>query len=167
MVFSVRMQGRSLEEFLAQLRQRQVFKVATIYAVSAWPLIQIADLAVPALGLPDSVMTLLLKIFIVGFPVSLIFAWLFNFTNKGIVRAEEGNNGEGISTNNVNLRTTLTVAGSLVLALAVTLLSQLFFSTPQVLTEPLAQPSNKLSRQSNIEGLPKSDKESKIGRAHV
>lgn len=160
MVFSARMQGRSLEEFLAQLRQRQVFKVATIYAVSAWPLIQIADLAVPALGLPDSVMTLLLKIFIVGFPVSLIFAWLFNFTNKGIVRAEEANNGEGISTNNVNLRTTLTVAGSLVLALAVTLLSQLFFSTPQILTEPLAQPSNKLSRQSNIESLPKSDKES-------
>ena len=82
-------QGSSLEEFLAQLRQRQVFKVATIYAVSAWPLIQIADLAVPALGLPDSVMTLLLKIFIVGFPVSLIFAWLFNFTNKGISRAAD------------------------------------------------------------------------------
>ena len=50
-----------MDNFLAQLRHRQVFKVATIYAVSAWPLIQIADLAVPALGLPDSVMTVLLQ----------------------------------------------------------------------------------------------------------
>ncbi|WP_158089098.1 tetratricopeptide repeat protein [Cognaticolwellia mytili] len=147
-----------MEEFLAQLRQRQVFKVATIYAVSAWPLIQIADLAVPALGLPDSVMTLLLKIFIAGFPVSLIFAWLFNFTNKGIVRAESANSSEG--TNNVNLRTTLTVAGSLILALAVTLLSQLFFSTPQVLIEPIAPPLNELSRQIDQENALKSNKES-------
>jgi TolB-like protein/Tfp pilus assembly protein PilF len=147
-----------LEEFLAQLRQRQVFKVATIYAVSAWPLIQIADLAVPALGLPDSVMTLLLKIFIVGFPVSLIFAWLFNFTSHGIVRAEEANNGEG--TNNVNLRTTLTVAGSLILALAVTLLSQLFFSNPQVIAKPVVPSINKFSRENNLESSLKSNKES-------
>ncbi len=136
-----------MEEFLAQLKQRQVFKVATIYAVSAWPLIQIADLAVPALGLPDSVMTLLLKIFIFGFPVSLIFAWLFNFTSRGIVRAEESESPVDESRKQVNLRTTLTVAGSLALALAVTLLSQVFFSTPDVVLEASskpAPPSNKL-----------------------
>ena len=134
------MQGSSLEAFLSQLRQRQVFKVATIYAVSAWPLIQIADLAVPALGLPDSVMTLLLKIFIFGFPVSLIFAWLFNFTSQGIVRAEESDAPIDGSRSQVNLRTTITVAGSLALALAVTLLSQVFFSDPQVAIEPSSSP---------------------------
>ena len=61
-----------MEQVINQLKQRQVFKVATIYAVSAWPLIQIADLAVPALGLPDSAMTLLLQIFIAGFPLCLV-----------------------------------------------------------------------------------------------
>jgi TolB-like protein/Flp pilus assembly protein TadD len=120
-----------LDSFLAQLRQRQIFKVATIYAVSAWPLIQIADLAVPALGLPDSVMTLLLQIFLVGFPMSLIFAWLYNFTSKGIVRFKRG--GEQENSPQVNLKTTLSVAGTLTLALVLTLTAQLWLEgqTPQ------------------------------------
>lgn len=113
-----------MDSFLAQLKHRQVFKVATIYAVSAWPLIQIADLAVPALGLPDSVMTVLLQVFLVGFPVSLIFAWLYNFTSKGIVRV----NSEGVedSTPQANMKTTLSVAGSLALVVVITLVCQLW-----------------------------------------
>lgn len=152
-------QGSSLEEFLAQLRQRQVFKVATIYAVSAWPLIQIADLAVPALGLPDSVMTLLLKIFIFGFPVSLIFAWLFNFTSRGIIRAEDVSDSKTGSANQVNLRTTITVAGSLALALAITLLSQVFFSDPQMaiesrtLSENTPDMKDSLAKESSKESI--------------
>jgi hypothetical protein len=113
-----------LNSFLTQLKQRQVFKVATIYAVSAWPLIQIADLAVPALGLPDSVMTLLLKLFLFGFPISLIFAWLYNFTSTGIVRVKDSDMEE--VTPQVNVKTTIAIAGTLVLALLVTLLIQLW-----------------------------------------
>ena len=113
-----------MDSFLAQLRQRQIFKVATIYAVSAWPLIQIADLAVPALGLPDSVMTLLLQVFLVGFPMSLIFAWLYNFTSKGIVRVKS--DGEQESSPQVNIKTTLSVAGALAIAVVVTLGCQLW-----------------------------------------
>ena len=113
-----------MDNFLAQLRHRQVFKVATIYAVSAWPLIQIADLAVPALGLPDSVMTVLLQVFLVGFPVSLIFSWLYNFTSKGIVRVKDG--GAQESTSQVNIQTTLSIAGTLALAVVVTLACQLW-----------------------------------------
>jgi TolB-like protein/Flp pilus assembly protein TadD len=131
-----------LDSFLAQLRRRQVFKVATIYAVSAWPLIQIADLAVPALGLPDSVMTTLLQVFLVGFPVSLIFAWLYNFTAKGIVRVKSG--GEADITPQANIQTTLSVAGSLTLAVVVTLAAQLWLEgqAPQSLstTSPPTQP---------------------------
>jgi len=113
-----------LDNFLAQLRHRQVFKVATIYAVSAWPLIQIADLAVPVLGLPDSVMTVLLQVFLVGFPVSLVFSWLYNFTSKGIVRVKDGGTQE--STPQVNIQTTLSIAGTLALAVVVTLACQLW-----------------------------------------
>ena len=127
-----------MEGFVAQLKQRQVFKVATIYAVSTWPLIQIADLAVPALGLPDSVMTLLLKVFVIGFPISLVFAWLFNFTTNGIAFASETNtsipestkhatqNEDPNTANKVNVRTTLAIVSTLVLAVFITLLSQLF-----------------------------------------
>ncbi|MFT6270501.1 MAG: TolB-like protein/Tfp pilus assembly protein PilF [Alphaproteobacteria bacterium] len=112
-----------MANFLAQLKHRQVFKVATIYAVSAWPLIQIADLAVPALGLPDSVMTLLLQVFVAGFPVSLGFAWVFNFTPEGIVRASAQYQPD--HTQQTNFKATLAVVGSLLLITTILLGSQL------------------------------------------
>jgi TolB-like protein/Flp pilus assembly protein TadD len=114
-----------LENILHQLRQRQIFKVATIYAVSAWPLIQIADLSVPALGLPDSVMTMLLQVFVAGFPITLVFAWLFNFTPDGIVRASSDRHSEGNQP--INIKATLAVVGSLLLVTTILLASQYFF----------------------------------------
>jgi TolB-like protein/Tfp pilus assembly protein PilF len=128
-----------MESLISQLKQRQVFKVATIYAVSAWPLIQVADLAVPAIGLPDSVMTLLLKIFFIGFPITLVFAWLFNFTATGIVRAGEKQELNSDSSQ-VNVHTTLVVVGTLVVALLVTLGSQFLMQSPVTQKTPqLAQ----------------------------
>ena len=114
-----------MENILHQLRQRQIFKVATIYAVSAWPLIQIADLSVPALGLPDSVMTMLLQVFVAGFPITLIFAWLFNFTPNGIVRASSDNHSQGDQP--INLKATLAVVGSLLVVTTILFASQYFF----------------------------------------
>jgi TolB-like protein/Flp pilus assembly protein TadD len=114
-----------LENILHQLRQRQIFKVATIYAVSAWPLIQIADLSVPALGLPDSVMTMLLQVFVAGFPITLIFAWLFNFTPDGIVRASSDSHSD--DNQPINLKATIAVVGSLLMVTTVLLASQYFF----------------------------------------
>ena len=133
-----------MENLLNQLKQRQIFKVATIYVLSAWPLIQIADIAVPAVGLPASVIPLLFKVFVIGFPISLIFAWLINFTSKGLVRADPNGSdeiNEG-SSYKANLRAFATVGGSLVLALLLTLGSQMLVETPdtdsQLSTAPTA-----------------------------
>ena len=123
-----------MEKFIEQLKQRQIFKVATIYAVSAWPLIQIADLSVPALGLPDSVMTLLLQVFVAGFPITLIFAWIFNFTPDGIVRASSQQSAEGPHGGNV--KATLAVVGSLLIVTTIILTSQIIFDNKPA---PLAQ----------------------------
>jgi TolB-like protein len=86
-------------------------------------LIQIADLAVPALGLPDSVMTLLLQVFVAGFPVSLGFAWLFNFTPEGIVRATFEDQAD--NSKQTNFKATFAVVGSLLIITAILLGSQL------------------------------------------
>lgn len=118
--------------FKAEAKRRQMLQVATIYAVSAWPLIQIADLSVPALGLPDSVMTLLLQIFIAGFPVSLILAWLFNVTERGIVRVSDDNAQDANQPPKANRQTYITVVGSLALVLLMTLGSQMMLeNNPQ------------------------------------
>ena len=121
-----------VKNFSEQLKQRQVIKVATIYAVSAWPMIQIADLSVPALGLPDSFMTLLLAIFVAGFPVSLIFSWLFNFTDHGLVWASS--NLEQKSTPKSNLQTTIAIVGSLLLVFFLTIAVQLYLDKSSNIT---------------------------------
>ena len=131
--------------FKAEAKRRQMLQVATIYAVSAWPLIQIADLSVPALGLPDSVMTLLLQIFIAGFPVSLILAWLFNVTERGIVRVGDADNADGNNPPKANKQTYITVAGSLVLVLLITLGSQMMLESNQgeaIVANEVAAPDN-------------------------
>ncbi len=133
-----------MDIFIAQLKQRQVFKVATIYAISAWPLIQIADLSIPALGLPDSVMTLLLMIFVAGFPVSLLFAWFFNFTSQGIVWAKKSVDNE--NSPQVNFQATIVVVGSLLIVLIVTLGTQYFFDE-RVATQTAATRSNETVEQ--------------------
>jgi TolB-like protein/Flp pilus assembly protein TadD len=135
-----------LANFIAELKHRQVFKVATIYAVSAWPLIQIADLAVPALGLPDSVMTLLLQVFVAGFPVTLSFAWLFNFTPEGIVRATaeyQSNNSK-----QTNFKATLAVAGSLLIITTILLGSQFLLEDKTL--QNIAVNNNKSQLQSTV-----------------
>jgi TolB-like protein/Tfp pilus assembly protein PilF len=132
-----------VENFLNQMRQRQIFKVATIYVVSAWTLIQIADIAVQAFSLPDTVIPLLFKVFVIGFPISLIFAWLINFTSRGLVRADPSNT-DGVKAGSVyktNLRAFATVGGSLVVALLLTLGSQLLVETQDISSELSAAPS--------------------------
>ncbi len=137
-----------------------MFKVATIYAVSAWPLIQIADLAVPALGLPDSVMTLLLQLFLVGFPISLIFAWLYNFTSAGIVRVKRGE--EQTLNPQANLKTTFSIAGTLAVGVVVILTAQLWLegqNTPQTIAQaqpktPATEPALSSGKKESIAILP-------------
>ena len=84
-----------MENFLNQLKQRQIFKVAIIYVVSAWPLMGVADIVVTALGLPESVITILLQVFLIGLPISLIFAWLINFSSEGLVRVDPSSDEQG------------------------------------------------------------------------
>ena len=60
--------------FLAELKRRRVIRVATLYVVAFWPIIQIVDILSPALGLSDVVMRYLILAFVGGFPIALILA---------------------------------------------------------------------------------------------
>lgn len=62
-----------------------MFRVAGLYAVVAWALIQVADTLAPILGLPDSASRLVLFILVILFPVALILAWAFELTPDGLV----------------------------------------------------------------------------------
>ena len=75
--------------FLAELKRRKVFRVAAVYAATAFVVIQAADLIFPRVALPAWAVTLVVWLAILGFPVVLVLAWAFDFTSRGIRPAEE------------------------------------------------------------------------------
>jgi TolB-like protein/Tfp pilus assembly protein PilF len=75
--------------FLAELKRRNVYKVAVAYAVAAWLLIQIATQVFPFFEIPNWAVRLVVLLLILGFPIALILAWAFELTPDGIKRADE------------------------------------------------------------------------------
>jgi len=73
-----------IENFFAELKRRNVYKVAVAYAVVAWLLIQAASIFFPAFDAPPWVMKIFIIVIIFGFPVALILSWAFEITPQGI-----------------------------------------------------------------------------------
>jgi len=74
---------------LAELKRRNVYKVAMAYAVVAWLLMQIASQIFPFFDIPGWGVRLVVLILIIGFPIALILAWAFELTPEGIKRTED------------------------------------------------------------------------------
>jgi len=74
---------------IQELKRRNVFRVAIIYVLVSWLLMQIGDVMFPALLLPEWTTTLLVAFLILGFPVAVIFAWAFELTPDGVVRSTD------------------------------------------------------------------------------
>ena len=78
-----------------ELKRRKVFRVAATYAVVAWILMQIGEVTFPALNIPDWVMSTLVVVLLAGFPIAVIFAWIFDRTPDGLVKTSEVTISEG------------------------------------------------------------------------
>ena len=76
-------------EFFAELKRRNVYKVAIAYAVVGWLLIQIATQVFPFFEIPNWGVRLMVLIIAFGFPIALILAWAFELTPEGIKRTED------------------------------------------------------------------------------
>ena len=73
-------------QLISELKRRNVFRVATAYAVVGWLLIEISDTIFPNLGLPSWTVTLVIALVALGFPVALVLAWAFELTPEGVRR---------------------------------------------------------------------------------
>lgn len=78
----------TLRSFLRELKRRSVFRVAVVYAIVAWVVVQVAALTFPALHLPPWTVTLVVVLALSGFPIALVLAWAFEVTPKGVRRTE-------------------------------------------------------------------------------
>jgi adenylate cyclase len=73
----------------AELKRRNVYKVAVAYAVVAWLLIQIATQVFPFFEIPNWAVRLVVLAIVIGFPVALVIAWAFELTPEGLKRTED------------------------------------------------------------------------------
>ncbi|NNJ71971.1 MAG: hypothetical protein HKP09_02190, partial [Enterobacterales bacterium] len=80
------MSESKLKTIFQELRRRRVFRVATLYVVTMWPLIQIIDILSPVLNISDGTIRSIVFYFILGFPIAIGTAWLYNLTPQGLVK---------------------------------------------------------------------------------
>jgi len=73
---------------LSELSRRRVFRVAGIYGIVAWVMVEVADVVFPALQLPEWTVTFVVVLLMLGFPIAMVFAWVFDLGPQGIERTE-------------------------------------------------------------------------------
>jgi TolB-like protein/Tfp pilus assembly protein PilF len=75
--------------FIAELKRRNVFRVAIAYAIVAWLIAQVAELALDSFAAPDWVIKTILLMLTIGFPLAMLFAWAFELTPEGLRREKD------------------------------------------------------------------------------
>ena len=98
----------------AELKRRNVFKVATAYVVVGWLLTEIATTLLPTFGAPDWVAKVIIFIFALGFVPVLVFSWAFELTPEGIKREQEVDRSESITSETGKKLNYVTIAAVLV-----------------------------------------------------
>jgi adenylate cyclase len=79
----------NLKKFLAELKRRNVYKVAVAYGVVSWLLIQITTQIFPVFEIPNWGARLVIVALALGFPVALVLAWAYELTPEGLKPTEE------------------------------------------------------------------------------
>src|SRR5882724_783446 len=131
-----------IDSFFAELKRRNVYKVAIAYAVVSWLLIQAASIFLPAFNAPQWAMQIVILIVVVGFPIALVFSWAFEITSEGIKREYEIEPNKSITAHTGRKIVALTI----VLAVVATGLLIFQFvrarttSTPRPVTQSEARP---------------------------
>ncbi len=77
------------KKFFAELKRRRVYSVAVTYAIVGWLLIQVVTQVFPPFEIPNWGERLAIVAILLGFPIALILAWIYDFTRHGIVRTSD------------------------------------------------------------------------------
>ena len=76
------------KKFFAELKRRNVYKVAIAYGAVAWLLTEVATQVFPFFEIPNWVVRLVVLVIIAGFPIAVVIAWAFELTPEGLKRTE-------------------------------------------------------------------------------
>jgi len=78
-----------VSSLFTELKRRNVIRVGAAYVAVAWLLAQVADTVLPAFELPSGSLKTILIVIALGFPVTLVLAWIYELTPKGLRRTDD------------------------------------------------------------------------------
>ena len=136
---------------IAELKRRNVFRVAIAYVIVAWLLMQIGDTLAPALLLPDWSTRLLAFLLILGFPLAVFFAWAFELTPDGIKKEKSVDRADSIAPVTGRKFDFLIIA---LLAVAVGYFAWDKFAVREATTESAASESTPVDERHSVVVLP-------------
>ncbi|MGW8281686.1 MAG: tetratricopeptide repeat protein, partial [Gemmatimonadota bacterium] len=84
----------SYQRFFAELKRRKVFRVAAVYGAASFAILEASDILFPRIGLPEWTVTFVAVLALIGFPVALVLAWVYERTSAGLRRTVEAETGE-------------------------------------------------------------------------
>lgn len=110
-----------LSHLIMDLQRRGVFKVIAMYAASAFIVLQLVDIITPALSLPRWIVTVVIILLAVGFPVVAILSWIFDITPQGIKKTETLDSVDIEDENDVKQRRKFKTSDGIIIALILTI----------------------------------------------
>jgi TolB-like protein len=120
----------AMGNFFAELKRRQMFRVAAAYAVVAWLILQVVNNIAPGLNIPNWVVSSVIVLLAIGLPVALLFCWIHQLA--------PGSGTLQVKTNRLDW----ILAGGLAAVIALILYQQLAPSTnPQQTAVEVAKPA--------------------------
>ncbi len=87
-------QNPGYQRFFAELKRREVFRVAAVYGAVGFVVLQVADLLAEGLALPDVVLRTATFLVLIGFPIAVVLAWAYERTSEGVKRTDPAATGE-------------------------------------------------------------------------
>tara|TARA_R110002124_G_scaffold44656_3_gene135912 strand:+ start:11390 stop:13612 length:2223 start_codon:yes stop_codon:yes gene_type:complete len=124
----------NIKNFIAELKRRNVIKVATAYAIAGWLIIQIATSVFPAFAFPEWTTQFVIIVIAIGLPLSLIFAWAFELTPEGIKKSKEVDITQSV-TDRTGKKLNGIIISVLSIALFFVVIERIFFAKASILED--------------------------------
>ena len=113
-----------------ELKRRNVFRVAIVYLVVAWLVMQVADVVLNNITAPGWVFQALMLFLAIGFPFAVIFAWAFEMTPEGLKKESEVDRTQSITPHTgkkLNSMIVVVMMGLVIFSIMAPLMIQLFY----------------------------------------
>ncbi|MGB5543368.1 MAG: hypothetical protein WBO15_08210, partial [Gammaproteobacteria bacterium] len=120
--------------FFEELKRRNVAKVAVLYLIASWLLLQVTDVLSSLLPVPEWAGSLVVMLLALGFLPAVIFSWVYEMTPEGLKRETEIDRSQSIAGHTGRKINTLIVV-LLILAITVVVVDRLMPESPRIAGE--------------------------------